>query len=627
METSIDCKSCGASPMLCNCTRNLINDYIQPQLQNLNISGLYNKFDNSPNLKLMKRNNELERIQLDLYEYSHQIQSITQSYEATEKNLTELLSNAVLQIKIDYLKVGYEAETKIKEIDDLKIDTSDSAEILIEKYRNLNLRGILPSYREISPVNLHDILNKFYASLGIDFRNLVENDISNQLDTLRDSLQEKENEVKRLNEMIESMKLEYHQYKSETENKEAQYQVEYTTLLQSKESYEACKELLEHYKLQYSNLQTNQLELEQKYQIQIQKMTKYNSKAQSKLHETISSLQLENQQLRSALPLSSPLLAHITPSLSPRISKSPRLFNTLVGHDGTVLSVCVSPDGKYVISGSADFTVRIWSLSNNLQEAVLAGHSGAVNSVVVNSECRFIASGSSDYKVIIWSFWARSQEALFTGHTASVTSVCISPDSRFIISASLDSLIIVWDFMNKNKDAVLEGHSAGVTSLCMSPNGMYIASGCQDGSIKIWSFINKCVEAILTGHTESVNTICMSSDGFNIITGSDDKSVRVWDFINKSQESVLTGHKKEVNSVSMSNYGKYVVSGSGDKSIKIWNISSMSLEAVLPKNTSAVTSLCMSPDGRFVVSGTMHYKSKRNKIRNCSINVWSLYEV
>jgi WD40 repeat protein len=575
----------------------------------------------------MKRNNELERVQFDLYEYIQQVQSLTKSYETTEKNLTELLSTSILQSKIDYLKVAHEAETRMKEIEDLKKDHSDSAEILIEKYKNLNLRGILPSYREINPVNLHDILKKFYGSLGIDLGNLVQNDIGNQLEILRDSLQEKENEVKELKDKIEGINLESRHYKADTENPEAQFQHKYNTLIQSVASYTNPQELLEYYKLKCNQHEAKQLELERKCQYQIQKMTKYNAKAQSKLQETISHLQLENKQLRTALPASSPFLSQIKPQLSSRVSLSPRLFNTLVGHDGTVLSVCVSPDGKYIISGSADFTVRIWSLSNNLQEAVLAGHSGAVRSVFINSECRFIASGSSDNKVIIWSFWARSQEASFTGHTASVTSVCISPDSRFIISGGLDSLIIVWNFLNKAKEAVLEGHMSGVTSVCMSPNGMYILSGSLDGSIRIWSFISKCVEAVLTGHTESVNTLCVSPDGFYIVSGSHDRSVRVWNFIDKSQESVLTGHKKEVNSVSMSHDGKYIISGSEDKNIKIWNISTMSLEAVLPKNLSAVTTVCMSPEGRFVVSGTMHPRSKRNKIRNCSINVWSLYEV
>jgi WD40 repeat protein len=33
------------------------------------------------------------------------------------------------------------------------------------------------------------------------------------------------------------------------------------------------------------------------------------------------------------------------------------------GHEGSVNSVAVTPDGKYVVSGSGDKTVRVWELA------------------------------------------------------------------------------------------------------------------------------------------------------------------------------------------------------------------------------------------------------------------------
>jgi WD40 repeat protein len=34
----------------------------------------------------------------------------------------------------------------------------------------------------------------------------------------------------------------------------------------------------------------------------------------------------------------------------------------LTGHYGGVLSVAVTPDGRYIVSGSGDQTVRVWSI-------------------------------------------------------------------------------------------------------------------------------------------------------------------------------------------------------------------------------------------------------------------------
>ena len=37
---------------------------------------------------------------------------------------------------------------------------------------------------------------------------------------------------------------------------------------------------------------------------------------------------------------------------------------TLKGHSGSVLSVSFSPDGKRIVSGSYDKTVKVWDLSS-----------------------------------------------------------------------------------------------------------------------------------------------------------------------------------------------------------------------------------------------------------------------
>lgn len=42
---------------------------------------------------------------------------------------------------------------------------------------------------------------------------------------------------------------------------------------------------------------------------------------------------------------------------------SGQLTRTLTGHKGSVFAVAVSPDGKYIASGSTDQTIKIWELT------------------------------------------------------------------------------------------------------------------------------------------------------------------------------------------------------------------------------------------------------------------------
>src|SRR5262249_23485788 len=51
------------------------------------------------------------------------------------------------------------------------------------------------------------------------------------------------------------------------------------------------------------------------------------------------------------------------------------------GHTGGVRSVCYSFDGKRVLSGSGDKTLKVWDAETGLEIRTLQGHAGAVNSV------------------------------------------------------------------------------------------------------------------------------------------------------------------------------------------------------------------------------------------------------
>ena len=76
------------------------------------------------------------------------------------------------------------------------------------------------------------------------------------------------------------------------------------------------------------------------------------------------------------------------------------LLHVLKGHSDCdhcgVVSVAVSPDASYVVTGSKDTTARIWSPSTGAKLHVLAGHSDRVSSVAVSPAGSYVVTGSSD---------------------------------------------------------------------------------------------------------------------------------------------------------------------------------------------------------------------------------------
>jgi len=102
----------------------------------------------------------------------------------------------------------------------------------------------------------------------------------------------------------------------------------------------------------------------------------------------------------------------------------------LVGHSTFVTSVAFSPDGKHIVSGSHDKTIRLWDAETGQQlQSPLKGHEHSVTSVAFSPDGKCIVSGSEDMTIQLWD--AETGEQLqppLKGHKNWVTSVAFSPE-------------------------------------------------------------------------------------------------------------------------------------------------------------------------------------------------------
>src|SRR5258706_406445 len=111
------------------------------------------------------------------------------------------------------------------------------------------------------------------------------------------------------------------------------------------------------------------------------------------------------------------------------------------------MSVASSPDGRHIISGSDDHTIRIWDAKTGAAVGdPLKGHTHSVRSVAYSPDGRHIISGSDDHTIRIWD--AKTGTAVgdpLKGHTHSVLSIAYSSDGQHIVSGSYDNTTRVWD--------------------------------------------------------------------------------------------------------------------------------------------------------------------------------------
>lgn len=276
--------------------------------------------------------------------------------------------------------------------------------------------------------------------------------------------------------------------------------------------------------------------------------------------------------------------------------------STFMGHAGEVNTVVVSPDGKTIISGSDDNTLKIWDLNSQKLLRTLKGHTDWVYAVAISADSQTIVSGSKDKTLKLWRLSGQQIRTL-TGHTSYINSVAISPDTTKIASGSYDKTVKLWNLRTGQVDN-LKGHSREVLAVAISADGKKIVSSSVDRTVIIWNLATLKAQSTLRGHTSDVNAIALSSNNQQLASVSDDRTIKLWNLNTGREIRTFTGHLADINAVDFSPDNQHIATGSDDKTVKIWDLSTGEDIYTFKGHQGAVFAVDYSPDGQTLVSAS-----------------------
>jgi WD40 repeat protein len=287
-------------------------------------------------------------------------------------------------------------------------------------------------------------------------------------------------------------------------------------------------------------------------------------------------------------------------------------MRSLQGHHKTVYCAAISHDGKFLASGSADETVKVWEADTGLCRHTLTGYIGSVLYVDFHKDGdMLVCSGSMDNKIIkVWSINKGGTPTVLrklTGHTSAVWCAKFSPDGAKIASCSEDEKVKIWSVHSGEQLLELRGHSGKTYCVAWSSDCKFVASGGADHKVHVWDPVTGMqVMKPMERHTDIVGSVVFNTARRFLVSSSHDKTIMIWDLRegHAMWRCTLYGHADVVKSVSLSPDDKMIVSGSCDRTIRVWEVATQQQVSVLEGHEDWVNSTVWSRDGKHIVSSS-----------------------
>ena len=165
-------------------------------------------------------------------------------------------------------------------------------------------------------------------------------------------------------------------------------------------------------------------------------------------------------------------------------SKNRKLIKIFHIHNKMITSIGSSPQGKLFASSSADKSVRIWNINQEIK--TFKGHNNWVYKVSFSKNGRFLASASTDRTIKIWNSQTGKTLQTLRGHSSAVNNLEWAVNRKNLISVG-HRKIYFWNINTGRIIKKIQGHRSYIRALAMNNKKNIFSTGSQ-AEIKIWNF-------------------------------------------------------------------------------------------------------------------------------------------
>jgi len=334
----------------------------------------------------------------------------------------------------------------------------------------------------------------------------------------------------------------------------------------------------------------------------------------------------------------------------------------LAAHIGTVNTIDLTADGKFIATGGDDWHVKIWSMPDGKPVHTLKGHLQRITAIAMSPSGAFVISAANERVTRIWKIPgpdAKSKPSSVQKYFKS-SSVAVAADESYALAGTIKGQIKILDLPSGKVRRTLTGHGGTVRGLRFSSDGEILMSW-STTSVRLWSMPEgRLLRAFAVDKRDPVSAAEITPDAsyLSVATlrgsatipalsglmplldatpfttptetqgrrlpvvpassrysdvlsltagvesdwfaaGTKFKTVRLWPVDSAEKKKILRKHTKPVTALTPTPNGQHLLSGSRDKSVILWTMPDGKFDASLKGHPSSVRDIAVTPDSRY----------------------------